>query len=146
MKYASLLITLLLQPLIATAQVDEMPPPENIRTIIFNSGGNQSQLPIIRMGEPIRLSFDDLNADEEDYYYYPDSNDSSHHHHNNSSTVHNHSSHDPKHCVTCTCPEEEYAAYHNHGMHLHQFENHLGYSLNLCIAYTCIYIHMYYIQ
>lgn len=69
MKYASLLITLLLQPLIATAQLYEMPPPENIRTIIFNSGGNQSQLPIIRLGEPIYLTFDDLNADEEDYYY-----------------------------------------------------------------------------
>ncbi|WP_435579786.1 DUF5103 domain-containing protein [Gilvibacter sp.] len=69
MKYLILLISLVLNASILNAQVEEMPPPENIRTIIFNSGGNQSQLPIIRLGEPIFLTFDDLNANEEDYYY-----------------------------------------------------------------------------
>ena len=69
MKHLILLITLVFTSSVFQAQINEMPPPENIRTIIFNSGGNQSQLPIIRMGEPIFLTFDDLNADEEDYYY-----------------------------------------------------------------------------
>lgn len=69
MKQPLLLISLILFGMKLSAQVDEMPPPENIRTIIFNSGGNQSQLPIVRLGEPIFLNFDDLNADEEDYYY-----------------------------------------------------------------------------
>jgi len=51
------------------AQVYEQPAPENIQTINFNGGTEQSQLPMIRLGAPLKLSFDDLNADEEDYYY-----------------------------------------------------------------------------
>lgn len=51
------------------AQVMEMPAPEYIRTINFFGDTPQSQLPIIRLGEPLVLSFDDLNANEEDYYY-----------------------------------------------------------------------------
>lgn len=51
------------------SQVYEQPAPENIRTIMFSGGTDQSQLPIIRLGAPMTLTFDDLNADEEDYYY-----------------------------------------------------------------------------
>jgi hypothetical protein len=51
------------------SQAEEIPPPEFIRTIQFKGGTTQSQLPIIRLGERIQLSFDALNGREEDYYY-----------------------------------------------------------------------------
>ncbi|MEL6811691.1 MAG: DUF5103 domain-containing protein [Bacteroidota bacterium] len=58
-------------PFFATseAQVLEKIEPFHIRTIQFSGGSQQSQLPIIRLGETLRLSFDDINGDEEDYYY-----------------------------------------------------------------------------
>ncbi len=53
----------------AVGQVQvEVNPPENIRTIIFK-GPTDDQFPIIRLGEAIRLEFDDLQANEQDYYY-----------------------------------------------------------------------------
>jgi len=53
----------------ANAQVYEKAAPDNIRTIQFRGTTGQSQLPIIRLGETLRLSFDDIIGDEEDYYY-----------------------------------------------------------------------------
>lgn len=51
------------------AQVnEEIDAPENIKSIIFK-GPTDDQFPIIRIGEPIRLEFDDLLANEQDYYY-----------------------------------------------------------------------------
>ena len=51
------------------AQVQEKIEPENIRTIQFRGGTQQSQLPIIRLGETLQLSFDDIIGNEADYYY-----------------------------------------------------------------------------
>lgn len=51
------------------AQVTEVNPPEYIKTITFKGSTAQSQLPILRMGEPLVLEFDALNGDEADFYY-----------------------------------------------------------------------------
>ena len=51
------------------AQYAEHVAPEFIKTIQFIGITQQSQLPIIRLGEKISLSFDALNGDEADYYY-----------------------------------------------------------------------------
>ena len=53
----------------AFGQVDELSPPEYISTVQFRGQSNQGQLPIIRLGEQLRLSFDALNGREEDFYY-----------------------------------------------------------------------------
>ena len=51
------------------SQVEEIIPPDYIKTIYFNGGTSESQLPIIPLGESLVLEFDALNGDEEDYYY-----------------------------------------------------------------------------
>ncbi len=51
------------------AQYSEIIEPENIKTIQFAGDTKQSQLPIIRLGEQLFLSFDDINGNEADYYY-----------------------------------------------------------------------------
>jgi hypothetical protein len=51
------------------AQVEERVAPSYISTIQFSGTTDQSQLPIIRLGESLNLSFDALNGHEEDYYY-----------------------------------------------------------------------------
>ncbi|RAJ14637.1 type IX secretion system plug protein [Olleya aquimaris] len=51
------------------SQVEEINPPDYIKTIYFNGGTSESQLPIIPLGQPLILEFDALNGDEEDYYY-----------------------------------------------------------------------------
>lgn len=56
-----------LQNLLAQVQ-EEVNPPDNIKTIIFK-GPTEDQFPIIKIGEPIYLEFDDILANEQDYYY-----------------------------------------------------------------------------
>lgn len=51
------------------AQVKEVNPPDFIKTITFKSNTTQGQLPILKLGEPLELEFDALNAYEEDFYY-----------------------------------------------------------------------------
>ncbi len=63
----TLLITCFSSPLIA--QYAEHIEPDFIKTIQFAGDTKQSQLPIIRLGEALFLSFDDLNGNEADYYY-----------------------------------------------------------------------------
>lgn len=46
----------------------EVNPPENIKSIIFG-GPTQDQFPVVLLGDPIRLEFDDILANEQDYYY-----------------------------------------------------------------------------
>ncbi|QIE60441.1 DUF5103 domain-containing protein [Rasiella rasia] len=46
----------------------EITPPEYIKTIQFR-GGNQNQLPLIKLGERLQISFDALNGNEDDFYY-----------------------------------------------------------------------------
>lgn len=51
------------------AQVQvEINPPTNIKTIVFK-GGTDDQFPVVNLGDPIYLEFDDLLANEQDYYY-----------------------------------------------------------------------------
>ena len=47
---------------------EEVNPPEYIKSIIFK-GPTDDQFPIVQLGEPIFLEFDDIRAIEEDYYY-----------------------------------------------------------------------------
>ena len=47
----------------------EQAPPEFIKTITFSSKNNLNELPVIELGQPIILEFDDLNGNEADYYY-----------------------------------------------------------------------------
>ncbi|TYA84134.1 type IX secretion system plug protein [Seonamhaeicola marinus] len=54
---------------LANCQLKEVNPPEYIKTINFKGNTAVTQLPVIRLGEPVVLEFDALNGDEEDYYY-----------------------------------------------------------------------------
>jgi hypothetical protein len=62
---------LLLTSAVTQAQVaEEMPAPPYIKTIQFSAGGTrQAQLPIVRLGAGIEISFDDIIGDETDYFY-----------------------------------------------------------------------------
>src|SRR5690606_28713283 len=52
-----------------SAQVNETAAPDYIKTIQFKGNKIESQLPILRLGEPLRLEFDALNGLEPDFYY-----------------------------------------------------------------------------
>ncbi len=60
-------IVLLCFPITAQVQ-EEVNPPDNIKTVIF-TGVTDDQFPVIKLGDPILLQFDDLTASEQDYYY-----------------------------------------------------------------------------
>lgn len=66
--YYSILLLLLL-PSNLFSQVTEVSPPDFIKTISFKSNTTQGQLPVLKLGEPLILEFDALNANEEDFYY-----------------------------------------------------------------------------
>jgi hypothetical protein len=68
LKFKQLLF-LLFFPTFIFAQVDEINPPSYIKTITFKGSTSQSQLPILRLGEPLLLEFDALNENEADFYY-----------------------------------------------------------------------------
>jgi hypothetical protein len=54
----------------ASSQVKhEVIPPDHIKTIIFKGSDDNDQFPIIKLGESVRLEFDDISAEEDDYYY-----------------------------------------------------------------------------
>ncbi|MCK0144836.1 DUF5103 domain-containing protein [Arenibacter sp. F26102] len=62
-------LLLLLSAHLAYAQVQsEINPPTNIKSIIFK-GSTDDQFPVVNLGDPIYLEFDDLLANEQDYYY-----------------------------------------------------------------------------
>ncbi|MEZ4801938.1 MAG: DUF5103 domain-containing protein [Gelidibacter sp.] len=63
------LIGLLLFSTVVFGQVQETNPPNYIKTITFKGSQQESQLPILRLGEPLFLEFDALNGKEEDFYY-----------------------------------------------------------------------------
>jgi len=48
---------------------EEINPPNFIKTIIFNSKDEIDQFPIIKLNEPLFLSFDDLRGSDQDFYY-----------------------------------------------------------------------------
>ncbi|MGY5849902.1 type IX secretion system plug protein [Salegentibacter sp. F14] len=47
----------------------ETAPPNYIYTIEFNGSSRQNGSPIVKIGEKLRLQFDDIIGDEADYYY-----------------------------------------------------------------------------
>lgn len=63
------LLLLLVFPVTLISQVEEVYPPDFIKTITFKSNTTQGQLPVLKLGEPLFLEFDALNANEEDFYY-----------------------------------------------------------------------------
>jgi len=64
------LLFLLLLPTFLYSQVaTEVAPPDFIKTITFKSSTTQGQLPVLKLGEPLKLEFDALNGNEEDFYY-----------------------------------------------------------------------------
>ena len=54
-------------PLFGQVQL-EVNPPANIKSVIFK-GPTEDQFPIVQLGDPIYLEFDDILANEQDYYY-----------------------------------------------------------------------------
>ncbi|WP_031428133.1 DUF5103 domain-containing protein [Flavimarina sp. Hel_I_48] len=55
---------------ISLGQVEvEIPAPPYIKTVQFRGDTPLSQLPLLRLGENLRISFDDIIGDEADYYY-----------------------------------------------------------------------------
>jgi len=62
-------ILLCVLPALVFGQVEEVNPPDYIKTITFKGSTQESQLPIIRLGEPLLLEFDALNGNEDDFYY-----------------------------------------------------------------------------
>ncbi|WMI68396.1 type IX secretion system plug protein domain-containing protein [Mangrovimonas sp. YM274] len=65
----NLLAFTFLFPIIIFSQVSEVPPPYFIKTITFKGDTQESQLPILTLGQPLVLEFDALTGDEEDFYY-----------------------------------------------------------------------------
>ena len=68
----SLLTTIILLVCIigsGIAQVVEVPPPSYIRTVIFHDGDRYGGVPIVQLGQPLMLEFDDIIGDEASYYY-----------------------------------------------------------------------------
>jgi len=63
------LLLLLLSPTIMLSQAEEVSAPDFIKTITFKSNTTQGQLPVLKLGEPLKLAFDALNGNEEDFYY-----------------------------------------------------------------------------
>jgi hypothetical protein len=66
--FITVITFLFINPLLF-GQAEEIAAPEYIRTIQFRGSTVLSQLPIVRLGERIGLSFDVLNGSEDDYYY-----------------------------------------------------------------------------
>lgn len=65
---SSILFTILFTSSVLS-QIIEKSEPEHIRTVQFRGATDFSQLPIIRLGESLHLSFDALNGREENFYY-----------------------------------------------------------------------------
>lgn len=63
----SIILTLFASPIFS--QVIEKTEPSYISTVQFRGATDFSQLPIIRLGDMLHLSFDALNGKEENFYY-----------------------------------------------------------------------------
>ncbi|TXG38702.1 type IX secretion system plug protein [Seonamhaeicola maritimus] len=50
-------------------QIKEINPPDFIKTINFKGNTPETQLLVLRLGDPLVLEFDALNGNEDDYYY-----------------------------------------------------------------------------
>lgn len=63
------LLFFFISTIFVSAQVEETAPPSDIKTIMFKGNTHQSQLPILKLGEPLLLEFDALTGMEPDFYY-----------------------------------------------------------------------------
>lgn len=52
-----------------TRSAEEIQPPAHIKTVQLFGSSEFSGTPIIKLGEPLQLAFDDINGNEADYYY-----------------------------------------------------------------------------
>lgn len=52
-----------------TKPLKEVAPPSYIKSIILSGSNNGDQFPVLKLGEPFNITFDDINGDEADYYY-----------------------------------------------------------------------------
>jgi hypothetical protein len=68
-KYFIATITLLIAGFTFGQVAQEVEPPYYIKTITFKGNTNESELPILSLGERLQLEFDVLNNDEADFYY-----------------------------------------------------------------------------
>ncbi len=69
-KITTLLLLLALLPYnYAQNSFKTVVPPDNIKTIQINAGKSTGNIPIIKLGSKLSLSFDDLTVDEKIYYY-----------------------------------------------------------------------------
>lgn len=50
-------------------ELTETPPPGYIKTIVCKGKNQGDQFPVVKLGEPVFLWFDDIQAGEADYYY-----------------------------------------------------------------------------
>lgn len=70
MKFRTLFLFTICIPFLLTAQVEEINPPDYIKSITFKSRNTpQGELPILRLNEPFYLEFDALVRNEPDFYY-----------------------------------------------------------------------------
>ncbi len=69
MNYKYLILTLLFSTTFFAQVAKEVAPPDYIKTISFKGNTAESQLPVLKLGEYLKLEFDALNGDEEDFYY-----------------------------------------------------------------------------
>lgn len=64
-----LLFHIFLIPTLLFSQVEEINPPDYIKTINFGGNTPETQLPILTVGDNVILEFDALNGNEDDFYY-----------------------------------------------------------------------------
>ena len=69
MKTFSIFLFLVLSHFAFSQVAVEVAAPPYIKSVQFYSNTSQSQLPVLRLGDPLNLSFDDIIGDEADYYY-----------------------------------------------------------------------------
>nr|WP_245881500.1 DUF5103 domain-containing protein [Xanthomarina spongicola] len=60
---------LIIFPFLLFGQAEEVIAPDYIKTVVFSGKTPESQLPIIKLGDRIVLTFDALNGNEDDFYY-----------------------------------------------------------------------------
>lgn len=68
-RFLWLLAIFFISEVIFSQVEQELNPPDYIKTITFQGQTNESQLPILRLGENLLLEFDVLNGNEDDFYY-----------------------------------------------------------------------------
>lgn len=52
-----------------TKPLEEVDPPYFIKSIELSGTNQGDQFPVLKLGEPLNITFDDINGDEADYYY-----------------------------------------------------------------------------